>query len=1691
MNVHDDVEVESLLRYLRDLAQLRMRPILDVRKYDYVMWFDHVPDHAKIRSAARPGQLDDQPEWLIVDRVDLPQRPEPPEAVVPWIRGELDDFGQEPEIREVVVRIDDVDTGSGPVPTEVEERLSDHPDIRRSWLEYLDRWRAWSVTRAELAPVHDLYTDLFRAAERARQVGEQYETVVAVGLVAVEGERGTVMRHLLTAPATISLDAETGRISLEPTGEANSSVRLEQDMLAPGESPPADTQAAVREQISDVDPLDLESVTPTLETWTNAASASARFQAELSPDITPGTDLVVRLAPALITRPRSQQAVVDTYDAILEAVDDDGEIPPTFADLTTTSGDELTDAERSASGLDLDSEQWFPLPANDEQARIVEALRTRRGVIVHGPPGTGKSHTIANLISHALATGQRVLVTAHSARALEVLSDKLPDDIRALTVTLLGEGRRGTDDLERSANEILRRRQDAEWQTSEIQERLARLRQNLNDLKEERRSLIADLGEARTREAQPVALGFGSFEGTLADLARELGSTEPTPTWLEVEPTGPAPIDDDELTELVSLHDRLTDDDMRLARTDLPPAGSVSDPDAVAATIAGHAVAVAHVESVSDVPEAQIDQIQRLDADARARYMSASQAEHDAAAAVSRRQSPWLDQVTADLDRNQTERWRTLWNQSAELTAAGWDLPQLDRLQVTVGSQDRLPHLRAQADALATFFRDGGKLRMIKPKAYKDAQELITTVTVDGAVPDTLDRCEAFVRWCDARAAFALVERSWPQGAILPQQTFLMRHTAIVEAVQAVADCFTLHQRRTELAAVVHDERIDVGVLPGRADVLERAWAASQARVHLATADAAIEDLVGRISPPPSLHTVNPIVEQLTAAVRAGDGPRYRVLHAELDDLRRRRDDVDRHTQLLERLRDAAPDCAAMVEAGKGDDLMPFGTRWDEARARRWLREVESPDANSITRTIAKLNDRVRAVITEMGANQAWLHAINRLSDSHTQHLKGYQTAMKRVGKGNSKFDFKYRQEARAHLAHCQDAVPAWVMPAHQVAANVAPVPGTFDLVILDEASQSGVEELFLFWLGKQVVVVGDKHQISPEGSFVKGDAQDLQRRHLEGWSFAGEFGPENSLFDVAEVKYVAGEVWLSEHFRCMPEIIEYSNQLCYADHRLEPVRQFGTDRLQPLRSTHVPHVPDGRAAASKINRDEADALVAQVLACLDDPQYRHPDGTPMTIGVISLLGTDHAKHIQRQLLERVDPDQWMERRIHVGDAADFQGDERDVVFLSMVTTPPADGRRVPKLGHDRDRRRFNVAASRARNQLWLFHSVELDHLNPECPRARLLAHIRNPTRAGLDGFHDAVDPDDLRPPFESLFEQRVFLDLVNRGYVVEPQWKVLGYRIDLVVVGADSRLALECDGDAWHGPDRYAADLARQGDLERVGWTFVRVKEWEYYADKSEALAPLWDALERLEIGPGAIAAPAATPPPFTGVLPPLPAPQFTAPEPLPEPMPEPESGLELEPAAVPEPAAVAAKAAVAEKASESVFEAAGSADHPPVTLPSLPKLDPLTASPNQLLEAIRAVVEAEGPVLVERTFQLVNETAGNKRLGGRIRGALMRALQLGLSDRALVADDPLGQGPMFATLRLPQQPEVVVRRIGNREFQHIPPREIAAQLQALGIETGLTGHDLYRRCHLGYGFSRMRETSAEHYAACEALVD
>ena len=170
--------------------------------------------------------------------------------------------------------------------------------------------------------------------------------------------------------------------------------------------------------------------------------------------------------------------------------------------------------------------------------------------------------------------------------------------------------------------------------------------------------------------------------------------------------------------------------------------------------------------------------------------------------------------------------------------------------------------------------------------------------------------------------------------------------------------------------------------------------------------------------------------------------------------------------------------------------------------------------------------------------------------------------------------------------------------------------------------------------------------------------------------------GPTTSLFDLGEIAFTGNRTYLREHFRCMPEIIAFSNRICYAN---SPARAAPSVRGRPAPASCAratsPAATRTAGVRGNINRDEAHELVEAIVACIGDPAY-----DDRSMGVISLTGEHQARYVERLLLERIGPDEMLRRRIKCGDAYAFQGDERDVMFLSMVAAPTDKGNRLPAL---------------------------------------------------------------------------------------------------------------------------------------------------------------------------------------------------------------------------------------------------------------------------------------------------------------------------------------------------------------------------------------------------------------------------
>lgn len=205
------------------------------------------------------------------------------------------------------------------------------------------------------------------------------------------------------------------------------------------------------------------------------------------------------------------------------------------------------------------------------------------------------------------------------------------------------------------------------------------------------------------------------------------------------------------------------------------------------------------------------------------------------------------------------------------------------------------------------------------------------------------------------------------------------------------------------------------------------------------------------------------------------------------------------------------------------------------------------------------------------------------------------------------------------------------------------------------------------------------------------------------------------------------------------------------------------------------------------------------------------------------------------------------ERDILCGDSAQFQGDERDVVFLSMVDS--SEGEQVLRLKGDGSRdmykQRYNVAASRARDQLWVVYSMDPSTaLQADDLRKKLIDFSLNPSAMSNLSV--------IREKSESPFEEGVATALVSRGYNIVQQWQVGAYRLDMVVMCKNKKIAIECDGERWHSTDEaIRSDMERQTILERIGWRFIRIRGGEYFRNPKRTIDRVVENLTEYGIEP------------------------------------------------------------------------------------------------------------------------------------------------------------------------------------------------------------------------------------------------
>ena len=432
------------------------------------------------------------------------------------------------------------------------------------------------------------------------------------------------------------------------------------------------------------------------------------------------------------------------------------------------------------------------------------------------------------------------------------------------------------------------------------------------------------------------------------------------------------------------------------------------------------------------------------------------------------------------------------------------------------------------------------------------------------------------------------------------------------------------------------------------------------------------------------------------------------------------------------------------------------------------------------------------------------------------------------------------------------DLTPCVLMSPLSVAQYLSADQAWFDVVIFDEASQITTwDAIGAIARGKQSIIVGDPKQLPPTNFFGRAMSDD-DDDELE------EYEKDlPSILDEASASGVA-QTRLKWHYRSRNEtLIMFSNYHYYDNSLITfPSPSDGS----AVHYHKVAGVYD--RGKSRTNQEEARAIVERLVGRLRQNLAR-PQDERETFGVITFNAQQQALILDLLDKEREEAselewyfDDAREEPVIVKNIENIQGDERDVMLFSITFGRDRSGKITMSFGainKDGGQKRLNVAVTRSRAELHIFASIGGEDIDDTRTRSRGVRDLKRFLEYAEHGPGALVQIDDGSVgSHDSPFEKSVDEALQDRGWVVRPQIGVSGFRVDLGVVHPQKPgvylAGVECDGATYHSSatarDR---DRIREEVLRNLGWSIIRIWSTDWFHDPQSVAARVHKQLEEL----------------------------------------------------------------------------------------------------------------------------------------------------------------------------------------------------------------------------------------------------
>lgn len=1257
------------------------------------------------------------------------------------------------------------------------------------------------------------------------------ETLIGEYLIKTTANKKNLLAPLLLSPVEITYDPITSSFSLNKLSTKPDLNRgliatlLTDDSLAP-------VRSEINELYLEADEINLDLIKQIVNLLGNHLETLEDIEIienviSLNDITTLEKDNFIANTFVLINTPRTGAFTLDDLDALSEMETNITDTP--IEDLLTVNFEEL---DKNSGGESTNLKQdvyYFPLKSNVHQQRICDNAMANKLTVVWGPPGTGKSETISNLVCHLIANGKSVLVTSQQQKALEVVREKLRKNVSlstprhpSLTIPLELALIRG--EKESTMAEDIKQKLEAlgvytiGLSSYEINSKLEQISESLKENNRERLLLMKRFSELKLLEKKRY-LSKKDSPLKLEEL-RNYAILDPK----ESLPGKDLSKDANYIRQYAVLLSLLKNKKLEHIKK---YGKDINRLDKILTTI----------ETILNILSSMQDII-RLSTNEEVRFVKElleTYSRKEALTIATSLQEIWLklQKISYELSlrdkkfEKYIQHLAKIPNESYEL--AKKILRKLEPLEKDIQRYDNAIDVDLDSLSVNQLIEDLEIIKNTKPH--------ILTNILDKKAKEALGRAANILK---------LSHYDWRSKTLVCDQ--LEKIINVIKAKQSIAkikdELVSTHldlsleklnvNRLTEFILECK-ETIEIGILLKYSNVISSYKNTPQIIAkyinldHLnnvshiikefnslsenvdnlknALPDLKIQNISSNTLAPNQLEKLSTEFETLqTTITNLRD---YLDIHEKLSSLPSSRENI---TNLVENNHYSIP-----TIFDKPDLIVEY-----HYLANLYGQYVAQETTQLVAGTLKKLDSQRKQLIYDYILNTRLkiLHEASqsRLANSNLVKLRSL------LGRKKKTLNF-LKKKSSIDFSQVLYYFPCWLVTIDDVARYFPLENGLFDYVIVDESSQCSQTSIpHLFFRAKNAVIVGDEKQL-PNATMrflQKGLMDSLQRKYKIQNHEKSQFFDckEYSLLNFAQA--ATPQLPLIEHFRCDPTIIEWSNHHVYT-YMMKIMTPIWETRFNP--PMEVRYLPNGAEdVEAKVNPVEANVIVEEIKKMVVDKNYED-----LTIGVISPF-RPQADLISEMIYKEIDPETIRKFAIQSRTVDGFQGDERDIIIYSMrfsVNGKPGSITAIETGVNEEGFKRMNVAFTRPRRKAIIYISVK-PSMFPGRHIKSFIQHAQHVQQNYLDPFHSREDQ------FDSEFEEDVCRIVRGKGINVITQFPCAGYKIDQIIFDKEGRtLAIECDGDFKldETGDLPPEHYMRQATIERVTqWDVYRITASQFY---------------------------------------------------------------------------------------------------------------------------------------------------------------------------------------------------------------------------------------------------------------------